>query len=171
MSQGISSVYFFTRLDRFSDSLGVPACRDASLRRQLSSNSELMSSVGANTAEQEEMKMSLRRERFCGYWAYRCQSSSCWRCFGITDQFAAHRTHPFKRRSASSIRRLNEHGIFGTARSKRAITHNRAVKVERPKQVWATDITKSRWCVASAISLPSSTGSRGGFSRIACRSR
>ena len=47
----------------------------------------------------------------------------------------------------------------------------RGVKVERPNQVWACDITYIPMRAASSISSPSSIGSPGGFFRIGCRSQ
>jgi putative transposase len=46
----------------------------------------------------------------------------------------------------------------------------RGLAVERPNQVWAMDISISRWRGASSISLPWWIGSAGGYWRGGCRS-
>jgi hypothetical protein len=39
----------------------------------------------------------------------------------------------------------------------------RKLQIDRPNQIWATDITPSRWRAASPISPPWPTGSGAGF--------
>ena len=61
--------------------------------------------------------------------------------------------------------------------SKRAPGHKiypyllRDITIDRPNQVWATDITTSQWRAASSICAPSWTGGRGAFSAGDCRIR